>query len=117
MTRLPAWFRPFIGLSPRQQQILLTQLNEGHRDELLARWALWAHRGQLPGDDDWRVWLIRAGRGFGNPVTSLTSVTPALCRGPTVQPCLRSEWSRAARFTSPDAVSTRGRLGPGPRPG
>ena len=28
-------------------------------------WPLWAHPGQLPGHDDWTVWLIRAGRGFG----------------------------------------------------
>ena len=28
-------------------------------------WAIWAHDGQLAPDTDWRVWLIRAGRGFG----------------------------------------------------
>ncbi|MFL9839961.1 terminase family protein [Sphingomonas sp. ST-64] len=35
------------------------------RRELLARWSLWAHGGQLMPPGDWRVWLIRAGRGFG----------------------------------------------------
>jgi phage terminase large subunit-like protein len=34
--------------------------------ELLARWGEWAHDGQRPpGEDDWRVWLLMAGRGFG----------------------------------------------------
>jgi phage terminase large subunit-like protein len=33
--------------------------------ELDERWSQWAHEGQLPSGDDWRVWLIRAGRGFG----------------------------------------------------
>ncbi|WP_353205244.1 terminase family protein, partial [Sphingomonas sp.] len=28
-------------------------------------WWLWAHRGQIAPPGDWRVWLIRAGRGFG----------------------------------------------------
>ncbi len=28
-------------------------------------WPAWAHPGQLPGHDDWSLWLIRAGRGFG----------------------------------------------------
>ena len=32
---------------------------------LLTDFAGWAHDGQLPPDGDWRVWLIRAGRGFG----------------------------------------------------
>jgi phage terminase large subunit-like protein len=34
--------------------------------ELLARWGEWAHDGQRPPRrDDWRVWLLMAGRGFG----------------------------------------------------
>ena len=35
------------------------------RREFLARWKLWAHGGQTMPPGDWRVWLIRAGRGFG----------------------------------------------------
>jgi phage terminase large subunit-like protein len=34
--------------------------------ELLARWSEWAHEGQRPPrGEDWRVWLLMAGRGFG----------------------------------------------------
>ena len=29
------------------------------------RWTFWAHDGQIEPPGDWRVWLIRAGRGFG----------------------------------------------------
>ncbi|CAN5419825.1 DNA-packaging protein [soil metagenome] len=32
---------------------------------LVELWRPWAHDGQYLRDDDWRVWLIRAGRGFG----------------------------------------------------
>ena len=66
MTRaLPEWFWRLMDATPDQQHLLASQLSIGQRDELIARWALFAHRGQVPEDDDWRVWLIRAGRGFG----------------------------------------------------
>jgi phage terminase large subunit-like protein len=32
---------------------------------LEADWPSWAHEGQTPGHDDWRVWVLLAGRGFG----------------------------------------------------
>ena len=32
---------------------------------LLEEWTWQAHRGQLPPDGDWPVWLLMAGRGFG----------------------------------------------------
>nr|WP_326525717.1 terminase family protein [Sphingomonas sp.] len=35
------------------------------RRELAVRWRRWAHDGQYEPEGDWRVWLIRAGRGFG----------------------------------------------------
>lgn len=40
-------------------------MNRPQRREFLARWRAWAHAGQLMPPGDWRVWLIRAGRGFG----------------------------------------------------
>jgi phage terminase large subunit-like protein len=35
------------------------------RRALYDDWTGWAHDGQLPPPGDWRVWMIRAGRGFG----------------------------------------------------
>lgn len=35
------------------------------RREFMQRWGEWAQRGQVAPPGDWRVWLIRAGRGFG----------------------------------------------------
>jgi phage terminase large subunit-like protein len=35
------------------------------RHGLLLDFAVWAHPGQVAPAGDWRVWLIRAGRGFG----------------------------------------------------
>ena len=40
----------------------------GRRDggkALDEEWPVWAHKGQLPPDGDWRIWLTHGGRGFG----------------------------------------------------
>jgi len=34
-------------------------------DALLWDWSVWARPEQLPPEDDWNVWLVLAGRGFG----------------------------------------------------
>jgi phage terminase large subunit-like protein len=41
--------------------------HSGERDLLAldSDWGSWAHPGQAPERDDWRQWLILAGRGFG----------------------------------------------------
>lgn len=43
----------------------LQSLTSGQRRELETRWWRWAHPGQRSPQGPWRVWLIRAGRGFG----------------------------------------------------
>ncbi len=40
-------------------------LSENERDEWPHDFANNAHAGQLPPENDWRVWLVMAGRGFG----------------------------------------------------
>nr|WP_225899618.1 terminase family protein [Croceicoccus gelatinilyticus] len=44
---------------------MLGTLSDGEREELKHHWELWARPQQLPPKDDWRIWLICAGRGFG----------------------------------------------------
>ncbi|RYD84073.1 MAG: ATP-binding protein, partial [Sphingomonadales bacterium] len=44
---------------------VLRGLSAPQRRELNERWWAWAHQGQAWPEGDWRVWLIRAGRGFG----------------------------------------------------
>jgi len=44
----------------------LARMSKAQVDELAARWVRgWAQAGQVPTQDDWRVWLLMAGRGFG----------------------------------------------------
>lgn len=44
---------------------VIAALPAANRRELAARWTLAAHAGQMAPAGAWRVWLIRAGRGFG----------------------------------------------------
>ncbi len=53
------------ALREEQARFAFDSLSEAERDVLLGDWPSWAHEGQLPPDDDWRVWVLLAGRGFG----------------------------------------------------
>ncbi|WP_434781439.1 terminase large subunit domain-containing protein [Aurantiacibacter hainanensis] len=48
-----------------ERQHFLDELNEGERDLLESYWPLWARREQMPPAQDWQLWLICVGRGFG----------------------------------------------------
>lgn len=53
------------ALPEAAREAVLAALPPAHKRELTTRWSRWAHPGQRPPPGDWRVWLIRAGRGFG----------------------------------------------------
>jgi phage terminase large subunit-like protein len=59
---LGTWFR---CTDPERRAALWQDLSLPEREELRPLFRLWAHDAQLPPQDDWRVWLICAGRGFG----------------------------------------------------
>ncbi|OJV34511.1 MAG: ATP-binding protein [Sphingomonas sp. 67-36] len=54
-----------LALPPRERRSALLAMTPAQRREFRDRWAAWAHDGQYAPPGDWRVWLIRAGRGFG----------------------------------------------------
>jgi phage terminase large subunit-like protein len=53
------------GLTAGQLRLLMRHLSRKHRRELIERWQGWAQAGQCEPPGDWRIWMIRAGRGFG----------------------------------------------------
>ncbi|WP_448658918.1 DNA-packaging protein [Sphingomonas sp. CJ99] len=53
------------ALPEKERRRALAMLSKGEATELRHRWSLHAHDGQLAPPGDWRVWVIRAGRGFG----------------------------------------------------
>jgi phage terminase large subunit-like protein len=53
------------ALDEAELEWVVAGLPEADRRALEAHWPGWAHAGQLPGHDDWRQWVLLAGRGFG----------------------------------------------------
>jgi phage terminase large subunit-like protein len=65
--RLAAAFEALLSLEkPEDIAWIVRNLTAPQQRRLLqGNWAGWAHHGQLPVGEDWRVWLMLAGRGFG----------------------------------------------------
>ncbi|MGV7122256.1 DNA-packaging protein [Sphingopyxis sp. 550A] len=57
-----AWLR---GLTSGELRRVLRELTDAQKAELTTRWYGFEHDGQREPPGDWRIWLIRAGRGFG----------------------------------------------------
>ncbi len=61
--------RRLVDRMARLPEAARSELVEGLPEALVRTlhdcWPVWAHPGQWPGHDDWVLWLIRAGRGFG----------------------------------------------------
>ena len=55
------------------------------RRTLLIGWRSWAQPGQMPPPDDWRVWLLRSGRGFGKTRAGAEWVTELARAGPDLR--------------------------------
>ena len=54
-----------LATAPEERAWAMRQMPAAMQAELAAYWAIWAHGGQVAPPGEWRVWLIRAGRGFG----------------------------------------------------
>ena len=53
------------GLPPEKRRAALFAAGEEMVRAFDTEWPEWAHRGQYPPHDDWQVWVMLAGRGFG----------------------------------------------------
>lgn len=52
-------------LPDREKMLEFKKLPIVLQAQMMREWTAWAHEGQVAPPGDWRVWLIRAGRGFG----------------------------------------------------
>lgn len=52
-------------LPPKEREFVFGKLSEPMKIEIAGRWYRFSHEGQFWPGKAWRVWLIRAGRGFG----------------------------------------------------
>lgn len=66
-TGLAPLLRGLAHLPEDDQQAIVSHLSAPVQQALLEQWEVWAHAGQRPDEsgDDWRVWMIMAGRGYG----------------------------------------------------
>jgi phage terminase large subunit-like protein len=53
------------GLAPEERGTALKAAGEFAVRVLDEHWPSWAHKGQIPEHDEWTVWLMLTGRGFG----------------------------------------------------
>ena len=55
-----------VALTAEAAAAVVRGLDEAALRRLALEWPAWVHAGQeAPGHDDWRVWVLMAGRGFG----------------------------------------------------
>jgi len=52
-------------LTATERARLLASLSEDDVRQVHADWPIWGHTGQQPPFENWRTWVIMAGRGFG----------------------------------------------------
>lgn len=58
-------FERLLTYAPEDRAKAIRALSGPQKREYGERWWQWAHKGQFEPDGEWRIWLIRAGRGFG----------------------------------------------------
>jgi len=68
--------------SEKEQALAELATTDTEQTALAYDWAFWARPKQLPPSGDWRVWLIRSGRGFGKTRTGAEWVRYRAEHGP-----------------------------------
>jgi predicted phage terminase large subunit-like protein len=93
-------------LSVEQQEIVLGGCGEGELLRFDGHWPSWAHEGQIPPHDDWTVWVMLAGRGFGKTRAGAEWVSQHARENPDARLALVGATPEEAR-----AVMVEGRSG------
>jgi phage terminase large subunit-like protein len=84
------------GTTPAQRQTALAILTPAERAELRHDWPL-GRAEQLPPADDWRLWLVMAGRGFGKTRMGAEWVRSVAADDPDARIALvGASWARRA---------------------
>ncbi len=54
-----------VGFNPDQRKWIIDRLPPTIGRAVSECWSRWSHTGQCPDGEDWRIWLLMAGRGYG----------------------------------------------------
>lgn len=87
-----------IALLPEsERQKILSDLSDDEIQQLEYDWKFWARPNQLAPEDDWRYWLLLAGRGFGK----------SRCGGEWIRERVESGKARRIALVAPTAADAR----------
>lgn len=62
-----------------QRKLILKSLNDKQAEELVWDWKFWARPKQIPPHDNWLIWLILTGRGWGKTRCGAETVRSWAC--------------------------------------
>ena len=93
-------------LPPAERARKVRRLGLGEVESFDGDWPGWAHRGQLAPPDDWRCWVLMAGRGFGKTLAGAQWVFEEAKRDGSLRVALV-----AATIDEARAVMVEGRSG------
>lgn len=92
-------------LAKSQRAKLLARLSDREVERLYHSWALWARPEQLAPPQDWRVWLIMAGRGWGKTRTGAEWISWQVQSGKARRIALVAATQHEARMVMVEGVS------------
>ncbi|MFN3517838.1 MAG: terminase large subunit domain-containing protein [Sphingomonas sp.] len=100
-------------LPPDERDRVIAELSMPMKVELAGRWHTFAHGGQYWSEEAWRVWLVRAGRGFGKTRAGAEWVNGVARRVPEARIALvgaTADEARRVMVEGPSGVLATARL-------
>jgi phage terminase large subunit-like protein len=97
----------WLGLSERQRMAVLDEMDEDQVWSFTTDWRIWGRDAQLApeGDENWDVWFICAGRGFGKSRTGTEQVRDWVERQGVGRICLLGQGEDDVREVMIEGVS------------
>jgi phage terminase large subunit-like protein len=89
--------RRLTALPAEKRRAALAAAGESAVKALDTAWPVWAHEGQLPPHDDWDIWTILTGRGFGKTRAGAEWVSARARETPGAQIALVAATPKEAR--------------------
>src|SRR5512145_1449846 len=84
-------------LTPAELREAALSLSEAEAQALLYDWRMWARPEQVMPEGAWRVWLIKAGRGFGKTRSGAEAVREIVTADPNARVALVAPTAADAR--------------------
>lgn len=94
-----------MGMTPRERAVIVRSLSGPQKREFHERWWEWSLKSQRAPEGEWKVWLIRAGRGFGKTRAGAEWVSEIARTSPNARIALVGATAEDARRVMIDGTS------------